>query len=156
VGEGHIRRARSEEAGTLSELALRSKGYWGYDAAFLEACRADLTLTLNHLTLCWVLEVEGQIVGFYNLRGQGATVDLDNFFVEPAAIGRGFGRRLWRHAVETARRLGFEHMTVVSDPHAEGFYRAMGMQRIGEQPSTVDPHRMLPWLTFPLAAVDDD
>ena len=30
---------RAEEAPRLSDLALRSKGHWGYDAAFLDACR---------------------------------------------------------------------------------------------------------------------
>ena len=39
-----IRRARPEEAGVLSALALRSKAHWGYDADFLAACRDDLTL----------------------------------------------------------------------------------------------------------------
>jgi hypothetical protein len=39
-----IRPARPDECELLSELALRSKGCWGYDAEFLEACRAELTL----------------------------------------------------------------------------------------------------------------
>jgi hypothetical protein len=30
-----IRAARPDEAGFLSDLAVRAKGYWGYDAAFL-------------------------------------------------------------------------------------------------------------------------
>ena len=43
---GHvIRRARPEEAGALSDLAIRSKGHWGYDVAFLASCRAELVPT---------------------------------------------------------------------------------------------------------------
>ena len=34
-----LRSARADEVQMLSELALRSKGYWGYDAAFLGAQR---------------------------------------------------------------------------------------------------------------------
>jgi GNAT superfamily N-acetyltransferase len=34
----------AQEAAALSELALRSKGYRGYDAAFLEACRGELLM----------------------------------------------------------------------------------------------------------------
>jgi len=39
-----IRPARREECGLLTELALRSKAVWGYDAAFMEACREELTI----------------------------------------------------------------------------------------------------------------
>jgi hypothetical protein len=35
-----LRPGHEEEAGLLSELALRSKGYWGYDQDFLDAMGA--------------------------------------------------------------------------------------------------------------------
>ena len=39
-----VRAARPAEAEAISALALRSKAHWGYDPAFLEACREDLTI----------------------------------------------------------------------------------------------------------------
>jgi hypothetical protein len=39
-----IRPAEPVDAAALSELALSSKAVWGYDAAFLAACRAELTV----------------------------------------------------------------------------------------------------------------
>ncbi len=36
-----IRRAKPEEAQLLTELCMRSKAYWGYDAAFLEGFRRE-------------------------------------------------------------------------------------------------------------------
>jgi hypothetical protein len=42
--QAQIRRALPGEAASLSALALRSKALWGYDAAFIEACRASLTV----------------------------------------------------------------------------------------------------------------
>ena len=45
-----------DEAAALSGLALRSKGYWGYDAAFLDACRAELTLTPDQAAAARVVE----------------------------------------------------------------------------------------------------
>jgi hypothetical protein len=66
-----LRPGREEEARLLSELALRSKGHWGYDQAFLDACRAELTLTpedvLAHRVT--VAERDGRVVGFYALAG---------------------------------------------------------------------------------------
>jgi hypothetical protein len=37
-----IRAARPDEAAALTDLAMRSKAYWGYGASFLARCRAAL------------------------------------------------------------------------------------------------------------------
>lgn len=145
-----IRQAETEEAALLSNLAVRSKGYWGYDANFLSACRTEfeLTITPEYITThpVFILEQENQIIGFYSLCGQGTQADLDNFFVAPDAIGYGYGKLLWQHAVKTAQAFGFSQILIECDPHAEGFYLAMGAQRIGEAPSSVRPGRILPLL----------
>jgi GNAT superfamily N-acetyltransferase len=113
-----LRPGRREEAGLLSDLALRSKGHWGYDQAFLDACRAELTLTpedvLAHRVT--VAEREGQVVGFYALVGTPPVGILEDLFVEPDHIGTGVGRALWSHAMVTAGTLGFERITLEADP----------------------------------------
>ena len=149
---GSIRHARPEEAATLSDLALRSKAHWGYDAAFLEACREDLTITADDIAHApvFVLEEDGRVIGFYALRWAGDEALLTDLFVDPEHIGRGHGHRLWEHAVKIARRSGFATLTLHSDPYAEGFYRAMGAVRVGVVPSTVFPERLLPLMRFSL------
>ena len=145
-----IRPARADEAGLLSDLALRSKAHWGYDADFLEACRGELTISEDYIrgAPVFVLEEDGRVVGFYGLREQGTELELLYLFVEPTAIGGGHGKRLWEHAVETAARLGFQTLTIESDPYAEAFYLAMGARRVGEVSSTLRPGRTLPLLEF--------
>jgi GNAT superfamily N-acetyltransferase len=148
-----IRRARPEEAATLSALALRSKAHWGYDAEFLAACRDDLTLSAEDIVRSpvYVFDGGGAPSGFYRLLLQDEDVaELDDLFVEPAAMGQGVGKRLWRHAVATAANLGCSEMVWQSDPQAEGFYLAMGARRAGESESTVTPGRMLPFMRFRL------
>ena len=148
-----IRRARPAEAAVLSALALRSKAHWGYDAEFLAACRDDLTLTADHIATSAVYVFAGAEapLGFYRLVLQDdGMAELDALFVEPAAMGQGVGRRLWRHAVATARELECSEMVWQSDPQAEGFYLAMGARRAGESVSTVMPGRMLPLMRFQL------
>jgi hypothetical protein len=58
-----IRPARPEEAPQLTEVALCSKASWGYEAAFLEAVRDELTFTAEDLGLgpIFVLDLEGVI-----------------------------------------------------------------------------------------------
>jgi GNAT superfamily N-acetyltransferase len=147
-----LRPALPDEARLLSDLALRSKSHWGYDADFLKACRAELTLSPDYIAASpvFVLEERKRIVGFYGLLELDGELELLYFFVEPAAINRGFGRRLWSHAVKTAARLGFQRLSIESDPYAEAFYQAMGAERVGEVPSSIKPERRLPLLKFHL------
>ncbi|MEE8545291.1 MAG: hypothetical protein V3T29_05715 [Alphaproteobacteria bacterium] len=61
-----IRPARPGEAAALTDLALRSKAHWGYDAAFMAACRAELTVTPAQAAsgLVQVYEEGGRAFGF--------------------------------------------------------------------------------------------
>jgi GNAT superfamily N-acetyltransferase len=148
----NIRQAIPNEAELLTELAVRSKGHWGYDAEFLRDCRVDLSLAPETIASCpvFVLEERRSVVGFYSLSGEGAEVELMHLFVEPEVIGRGFGKLLFNHAVETARRLKFKLLVIGSDPFAVEFYEAMGAYRVGQVASPVRPGRMLPLLHYPL------
>lgn len=152
MADNNIRPARAEEASLLSKLAFRSKTSWGYPSAFMESCRADLTLSADDISNgdVNVVEDQGAIVGFYTLRLQGDTAALTDLWVAPEAMRQGYGKHLLLHALQRAQRKGSRQLTVESDPHAEGFYLAMGAQRIGQTPSSVFPERMLPLLCFSL------
>jgi N-acetylglutamate synthase-like GNAT family acetyltransferase/catechol 2,3-dioxygenase-like lactoylglutathione lyase family enzyme len=145
-----VRPARNDEAGELSALALRSKAQWGYDAQFLEACRAQLTLDPDELgrRRATVAEESGRVVGFYTLDGAPPEGELGNLWIEPSYMRRGIGRILWDHAMRVASDVGFAEVLIEAEPNAEGFYRAMGAERIGVVPSPIIPDRMLPRMRF--------
>ncbi|MEU7062271.1 GNAT family N-acetyltransferase [Streptomyces sp. NPDC046161] len=126
-----LRAARADEAGALTALVLRSKAHWGYDARFLEACAPELTLKPHEVTARRVVVAEdgrGAVVGLASLEpeGEGVRARLGLLFVEPAAIGRGVGRLLYRDVLRRAVGLGVRRLLIDADPHAAGFYRAMG------------------------------
>ena len=143
-----IRRAEPSDAAALTALALRSKAFWGYDAAFMAACRAELTVAAADVRAhpTFVLEAAGRTLGFYQLRRDGTAAEVRLFFVAPEAVRGGIGRRLWTHLEETARALGALRLEVDSDPHAGGFYCAMGMRRAGQVHSGSIAGRTLPHL----------
>ena len=147
-----IRRARVDDAPALGALAFRAKAHWGYDAAFMEACRGDLKVTADDVATrsVYVHEEDGRLNGFYQLRLRGEEAEMVALFIEPRAMGRGVGKQLWRHAVATASDRGCRELVLQSDPRAEGFYRAMGAERVGESALTVFPGRMLPHMRFAL------
>ena len=153
-----IRRARTDETEALSDLALRSKAHWGYDDAFMAACRDELTVTKKHIEdgEVWVLDDDPWPLGFYRLSVDGRVGVVELLFVRPDAIGTGAGRALWTHMLGEAERRGAERISVDSDPDAEGFYRAMGCRRIGETPSASVPGRMLPQLELSLTETVTD
>jgi ribosomal protein S18 acetylase RimI-like enzyme len=147
-----IRRAQPTEAAGLSELALRSKAHWGYDDAFLEACRDVLTLSPADVEAgaVFVAEFDGAPAGFYRLGGGPPEAELEDLWVDPETMGRGVGSALLAHAAASARKRGCTSVLVESDPHAEGFYRSQGAQRVGERTSSVDEGRQLPLLRLEL------
>ncbi|GAA3138445.1 GNAT family N-acetyltransferase [Planomonospora alba] len=148
-----LRAARPDEAEALSALALRSKAHWGYDEAFLAACRDELALTPEQVTAArtTVAERDGRVLGFATLEGGPPRGELGMLFVEPDAIGTGVGRLLFEHAVAAARGLGFTVLEIESDPHAEPFYLAMGAVRTGSVPSGSRAGRTLPLLEVAVA-----
>jgi GNAT superfamily N-acetyltransferase len=152
-----VRPARADEAPALSELALRSKGHWGYDAAFLAACRDELTLSAADLTpgRAWVAEdASGRPLGFVLVDGDPPRGRLDMLFVDPPAIGSGVGRLLFTEALATARRLGMHSLALDADPNAEPFDRAMGARVVGAVPSGSVPGRVLPLMEVDVPRAD--
>jgi len=147
-----IRAARGEEAGVLSGLALRSKAHWGYDEAFMEKCREELTLRPAEVgpRRTVVAEREGRIIGFVTLQGEPPVGELGMLFVDPPVIGQGVGRLLFEHVLAAARGLDFVRLTLDADPHAEAFYLAMGATRVGTVPSGSIAGRELPVMAIGL------
>ncbi|MEM7588496.1 MAG: GNAT family N-acetyltransferase [Acidobacteriota bacterium] len=142
-----IRAAAETEAAQLSSLAMRSKAYWGYSDEFMEACRDELTLTAEDLRSkpTWVAEADSEVVGFYALAPLSADeAELGFLFVEPAAIGHGYGRALIEHAKAQAREMGYRTLVIPGDPNAERFYLAAGGVVVGTTPSGSIPGRELP------------
>ncbi|MFS8102424.1 GNAT family N-acetyltransferase [Lentzea alba] len=143
-----LRRARSDEASALTELALAAKAFWGYDDDFIESCRAEMTFSPGDVAQRHIVvaEVDGEMVGFYSVDGEPPTGELGNMWVRPDQIGTGLGKVLWQHAMATAAAAGHEHLDIDSEPYAEGFYLKMGAERVGESLSGSIPGRVLPRL----------
>lgn len=156
MSDGMIRRAQPDEAEALTGLFWRSKAHWGYDEAFMASVRENLRVTEETIREqhVYVLEDAQRIVGFFVLLVLLDRLHLEDLFIEPGEIGKGYGRRLFDHAVEMGRRLGYDSFTLESDPNAERFYLKRGAIRVGEHESAI-PGRSIPHLLvrFPPTAV---
>lgn len=133
------------ETALLTDLILRSKGYWGYTPDFLKSVEKELTVTQDYFknAISFVLQYRDEVVGIVGLSIKKD--ELEFLFVEPTYIGKGFGRLLWEKILSEIQTKGIKSFKILSDPGAETFYLKMGAKRIGMAKSSV---RMLPLLEF--------
>tara|TARA_R110000737_G_scaffold60786_11_gene87675 strand:+ start:612 stop:1094 length:483 start_codon:yes stop_codon:yes gene_type:complete len=144
----------SQHSADISALAMRAKAHWGYSAAFMQLCRAELSYSpeqINHEDFHFVgawspgtSDIQSPI-GFYALERLSAKqFELLALFVCPTKIGLGVGSMLLHHALKFAKAKRFTSVVIYSDPHAAEFYAKNGATRIGSQPSGSIPGRELP------------
>lgn len=153
-----LRPPRPDELAAVSRLCLRSKAHWGYDAQFMSACAAELTVSEEDLRRDKiVVAVDGDVlVGVAHVAEDNGAEDngaeengisfLEKLFVEPSHMGKGVGRRLFEWSRGAARALGASQMIVEADPDAVSFYVAMKCRPAGMVASGSIPGRMLPRL----------
>ena len=148
-----LRIAKIGELSELSDLCLRSKAHWGYDAGFIEACREALTITPEDLKQdhVWVADGPDGITGVLQVQTGVAVVVLDKLFIDPTAMGLGVGRLLFEKATELAKATTATVMTIDADPGAESFYVKMGAKTVDKVPSTVIEGRTLPFMQYDLS-----
>src|SRR4051794_2445587 len=129
-----IRDARVDDCDVLSALAYASKASWGYDDAFMDACRNELSVTPSKLrgVRVRVADSDGALLGFHGV-GVGVGVGVGELvwmFVAPDAMGRGVGAALCSDALAIAREEGLDELRIEADPNASGFYERMGARRV--------------------------
>lgn len=149
-----IRQARPEEADVLTDIAYKSKAYWGYDINSLDQWAGPLTVSAEYIeknpTFAACGE-DGEILGFCSILYDEGQFELDHMWVAPSAIGMGIGGKLFLYACEEAEILGASSLWILSDPMAEGFYKHMGAVRIGQKSTIVDgAEHQLPILSISL------
>ena len=144
-----IRKADPREAELISELAIRSKAYWGYPDEFMQACREELTVTAEDLANddlhFFVADQDSKLLGYHAIEKCADTeYELYGMFVEPDHIGTGVGKALMEHAKTEVEALGGKTLVIQGDPNAEKFYRAAGGKPAGMRESESIPGRYLP------------
>lgn len=149
-----IQRAVPVQAAQLTDIALAAKRYWRYPERWIEMWRPLLTITPEYIAAHEVYVLcadDGELLGFYALREEAGTLQLDHLWLLPGSIGRGYGRRLFEHASERARELGASSVEIEAEPNARGFYERLGAYPIGERVTDIEGQpRRLPLLKFDL------
>lgn len=141
-----VEKANAGDHEILTEITKKSKSYWGYSEEQLLAWADALTISEAYMANNFVFKLRGEegIVGYYAYYIEDEkTLKLDNLFVLPAYIGKGFGKALLEDFLRRARDTFAERIVLESDPHAERFYEKFGFVKIGAKETSIK-HRFLP------------
>ena len=97
-----VLRARPEDAGALTGISFAAKRYWGYPERWISRWEESLTITPDFVSRneVYAAVLEGEIVGFYALVGEGQRIELEHLWVSPEHIGAGIGRAPRDEAVD--------------------------------------------------------
>ena len=151
--EIRFRKAILGDCEHLKQLALRSKSHWDYTDSYLKQCEIALKVDADQIHSGYVFVAESsaqKIIGFFAFKNSDDIPTLDHMWLEPAYIGRGYGRSLFKEAISIAKAQSWNQLQWTSDPPAEGFYLKMGAKKVGLIRSNVEPNMFLPQMILNL------
>ncbi|NRN30160.1 GNAT family N-acetyltransferase [Photorhabdus heterorhabditis] len=131
-----IRLAKTTEQITLEALQLRASLMWEDDRELLLANPHMIELPTEYIAAgyIYIAEQAGVILGFSVVLPQSdGNSELDGLFVEPAFWHQGIGKQLVQTVLNNLHTKGGTSLRVLANPQAEGFYIALGFERLGKE-----------------------
>ena len=124
-----LRRMRSHDVERVMEVEVGAYPFPWTDGIFRDCIRVGYD--------CWVLELEGTVVGHAVLALAAGEAHLLNLTVEACRQGLGLGRFLLRQLVQRARASDVEVLFLEARPSnlaALHLYRSEGFAHVGTRP----------------------
>ncbi|UJF36340.1 GNAT family N-acetyltransferase [Paenibacillus hexagrammi] len=140
----------------IRELALEEE--WPIDVLLLADPDEAMIRSYRYRGSCYVAEVDKQIVGAYVLLPtRPKTAEIICIAVEESHQGRGIGRALICHAVQTAKDSGYVHLDVGtgnSSISQLALYQKCGFRIVGVERDHFVKHYMEPIMEDGLPCLD--
>jgi ribosomal protein S18 acetylase RimI-like enzyme len=151
-----IEKAIPSDHQILTEITKKSKAFWAYSEEQIESWSEYLTVTPMYIETnsVYKLSVENNIIGYYSFLNEAEnTVKLDNLFVLPQFIGRGFGRIMMEHLFFSLSKTNIHKIILHSEPNAEQFYAKLGFVKTGEIETSIKD-RYMPLMELELKRIE--
>jgi GNAT superfamily N-acetyltransferase len=157
-----IRPAKQDEFKKLTNISFKSKGYWKYPKEYFDIWEKELTVNSGYIkdNEVFVLEEARTIIGYYSIvelkddvEMFGITINnghwLDHMFILPEFIGKGMGKKMFKHLLKRCETKRIKELCILADPNSRLFYEKMGCKYQREYPSTIK-NRTTPFLKYEL------
>jgi N-acetylglutamate synthase-like GNAT family acetyltransferase len=148
----NIRSAKLDEYEILTNIAIESESFWDYGSDHIEKFKSVYKVTEEFISnnSTFVIEKDGNIVGFYGFIIENNVHSLEYLYIEPQYINKGYGKLLWNHVVENCDKNSIKGFSIVTSPQTKEFYTKMGAVQVGEIESLVQNGNKIPLLTYTL------
>lgn len=147
-----IKQAIINDNEILTEITKKSKAYWGYSEEQILKWNDSLTISKEYVETNSVFKLmdNDKTIGYYSyLIEKERNVMLNNLFILPEYIGKGFGEYLMSDFLNRMKIEKFEKITLNSEPNAENFYLKFGFKKIGEFETSIK-NRFMPIMEMSL------
>lgn len=149
-----IEKVNSADHEILTEITKKSKAFWGYSEDQMQLWNDALTITKEHIETNFTYKFlhENRIIGYYSYFNIDSTIiKLDNLFVLPDNIGKGFGNFLMQDFLNRIKEnRDIKKVLLDADPNAEKFYQKVGFTTIGQLQTSIK-NRFLPIMELKLS-----
>lgn len=142
----NIELADKKDHEILTTITKSSKAYWGYSKEQIEIWSEQLTITESYIetNAVYKLVLDTATIGYYAYFHENEkSTRLDNLFVLPDYIGKGFGQILMDNFLNRMKSMGINTIILHSEPNAESFYARFGFVKVGAIETSIK-NRFLP------------
>ena len=153
-----IIKANSDDAKILTEITKRSKAYWGYSEEQMNEWSDLLTITSEYIQSneVYKLVINQSAIAYYSyFEIENNSVRLDNLFVSPENIGKGYGKLLMNDFILKIKQSQRSRIILDADPNAQKFYESFGFVKAGQIETSIKD-RFLPIMEFQLERIVDN
>lgn len=147
-----IIKANPEDDEILNEITKKAKSHWGYSDEQMEKWSQDLTITKDYIrnNEIYKLLVNDETIAYYSYFNINEnTVKLDNLFVVPEEMGKGYGKMLMNDCINKNKKEKTAKIILEADPNAEKFYDSFGFLKISQIETSIK-NRFLPVMELKL------
>ncbi len=147
-----ITKANTNDYRVLTDITKKSKAYWGYSDEQMKKWSDLLTITEEYIqnNEVYKLIINQSIVAYYSyFEIEKNSVRLDNLFVSPENIGKGYGKLLMNDFILKIKKSEAQRIILDADPNAQKFYESFGFVKIGEIRTSIKD-RFLPIMELKL------
>lgn len=148
-GNMKIDKALKRDAQALTELTIRSKSHWDYSSEQIENWRDDLEVSETYILekQVYKLTINKVLIGYFSyFELNDGEVKLENLFIEPQFIGKGFGKILMIDFFEKLENTKYKRVVLEADPNVEKFYSRFGFEVFGQLETSIK-NRYLPMMS---------
>jgi N-acetylglutamate synthase-like GNAT family acetyltransferase len=147
-----IERANINDNEILTEITKKSKAFWGYSEEQILKWNDNLTISKEYIECNNTFKVlnDNKVIGYYSyIIEEEEIARLDNLFVLPEYIGKGFGKYLVNDFLKRMRKQKIKKIILDSEPNAMDFYLRIGFEKIGEFETSIK-NRFMPIMEMKL------